>query len=42
MFLLDFNRAYNPPCAVSDYTTCPTAPPQNVLKFRVEAGERYR
>lgn len=38
---LDFNRAYNPPCAVSAHTTCPTAPPRNVLDVRVEAGERY-
>jgi uncharacterized protein (DUF1684 family) len=40
-FTLDFNRAYNPPCAVSAFTTCPTAPKQNVLKVRVEAGEKY-
>lgn len=41
IFTLDFNRAYNPPCAVSDFTTCPTAPPQNVLPVRIEAGEKY-
>ena len=41
-FTLDFNKAYNPPCAVSEFTTCPTAPRQNVLKVRVEAGEKYR
>jgi uncharacterized protein len=40
-FTLDFNKAYNPPCAVSDFTTCPVAPKQNVLKVRVEAGEKY-
>lgn len=40
-FTLDFNRAYNPPCAVSAHTTCPTPPPGNVLEVRVEAGERY-
>jgi len=40
-FVLDFNRAYNPPCAVSAFTTCPTPPSQNVLAPRVEAGERY-
>lgn len=40
-FTLDFNRAYNPPCAVSAHTTCPTPPPGNVLRLRVEAGERY-
>ncbi|MBN9518935.1 DUF1684 domain-containing protein [bacterium] len=40
-FTLDFNKAYNPPCAVSDFTTCPAAPRQNVLPVRVEAGEKY-
>jgi uncharacterized protein (DUF1684 family) len=41
-FTLDFNKAYNPPCAVSAFTTCPVAPKQNVLEVRVEAGEKYR
>ncbi len=41
-FLLDFNKAYNPPCAVSSFTTCPVAPKQNVLKLPIEAGELYR
>lgn len=41
-FTLDFNKAYNPPCAFSEFTTCPVAPPQNVLKVRIEAGEKYR
>jgi uncharacterized protein (DUF1684 family) len=40
-FILDFNRAYNPPCAFSKYTTCPLPPPQNVLKIRIEAGETF-
>jgi hypothetical protein len=39
-FSLDFNKAYNPPCAVSEFTTCPIAPKQNVLKVRIEAGEK--
>ncbi|MCY1075361.1 DUF1684 domain-containing protein [Archangium lansingense] len=38
--VLDFNRAYNPPCAFSAYATCPLPPPQNRLKLRVEAGEK--
>lgn len=38
---LDFNRAYNPPCAFTAYATCPLPPPQNRLPIRVEAGERY-
>jgi uncharacterized protein len=37
---LDFNQAYNPPCAFSPYATCPLPPRQNVLAFRIEAGER--
>jgi uncharacterized protein len=40
-FLLDLNRAYNPPCAFSEFTTCPLPPRQNVLKVRIEAGEKY-
>ncbi len=31
---VDFNRAYNPPCAFSAYTSCPLPPPQNVLPVR--------
>ena len=30
-FTLDFNKAYNPPCAFSAYTTCPLPPKQNLL-----------
>jgi len=40
-FKLDLNRAYNPPCAFSEYTTCPLPPEQNILKVKVEAGEKY-
>jgi uncharacterized protein (DUF1684 family) len=36
---VDFNRAYNPPCAFNPYTTCPLPPEPNRLNFRVEAGE---
>ena len=36
---LDFNKAYNPPCALNDFATCPLPPPQNRLTLRVEAGE---
>jgi uncharacterized protein len=39
---IDFNKAYNPPCAFSAYTTCPLPPEQNQLAVRIEAGERYR
>jgi uncharacterized protein (DUF1684 family) len=37
---LDFNRAYNPPCAYNPYTTCPVPPPPNRLKVAIPAGER--
>jgi uncharacterized protein (DUF1684 family) len=37
---LDFNRAYNPPCAYNPYTTCPLPPQQNKLQVPVTAGER--
>jgi uncharacterized protein (DUF1684 family) len=38
--VLDFNRAYNPPCVFSPYATCPLPLPENVLPVRVEAGEK--
>jgi len=38
---LDFNKAYNPPCAFNDFATCPIASPRNRLKVPVEAGEKY-
>ncbi len=38
--LLDFNRAYNPPCAFTPYATCPIPPKENVLPFPIEAGEK--
>lgn len=41
--VLDFNRAYNPPCAFTPFATCPLPPPENRLDLRVEAGEKaYR
>lgn len=39
--ILDFNRAYNPPCAFNDFATCPVASPQNRLPVRIEAGEKF-
>lgn len=38
--VLDFNRAYNPPCVFTPYATCPLPPPQNKLPVRIEAGEK--
>ena len=41
--VVDFNRAYNPPCAFTPFATCPLPPPENRLDLRVEAGEKtYR
>ncbi|MGA2117391.1 MAG: DUF1684 domain-containing protein [Bryobacteraceae bacterium] len=37
---LDFNKAENPPCAFTDYATCPLPPPQNRLALAITAGER--
>jgi len=37
--VLDFNKAYNPPCAFTPYATCPLPPPQNWMPVRIEAGE---
>ncbi|TAN05351.1 MAG: DUF1684 domain-containing protein [Rhodanobacteraceae bacterium] len=37
--VLDFNKAYNPPCAFTPYAACPLAPPENRLGLRVVAGE---
>lgn len=40
---LNFNRAFNPPCAYTDYATCPLPPPENWIAVPIEAGERlYR
>ncbi len=36
---LDFNKAYNPPCAFTPYATCPLPPKQNRLPVRIAAGE---
>jgi uncharacterized protein (DUF1684 family) len=38
--VIDFNKAYNPPCVFTPYATCPLPPPQNKLPIRVEAGEK--
>jgi len=39
--VLDFNRAYSPPCAVTPYATCPLAPKENRLAIAIPAGEKY-
>ena len=38
--IVDFNRAYNPPCVFSPYATCPLPPAGNRLNVRIEAGEQ--
>jgi hypothetical protein len=40
--VLDFNRAYSPPCAFTEFATCPLPRPENVLDVAVEAGEKYQ
>jgi len=37
---LDFNKATNPPCAFTDFATCPLPPKQNVLTISITAGEK--
>jgi uncharacterized protein (DUF1684 family) len=38
--VVDFNKAYNPPCVFTPYATCPLPPPENKLPFAIEAGEK--
>ena len=37
---IDFNQAFNPPCAFTKFATCPLPPPQNSLPFAITAGEK--
>lgn len=38
--IIDFNKAYNPPCVFTAYATCPLPPRQNILSLEVKAGEK--
>ncbi len=38
--VIDFNKAYNPPCVFTPYATCPLPPAENHLPIRIEAGEK--
>ncbi len=38
--VLDFNKAYNPPCAFTRFATCPLPPRSNKLDIRIAAGEK--
>jgi uncharacterized protein (DUF1684 family) len=40
--IIDFNKAYSPPCAFTKFATCPLPPRQNRLPFAIEAGEKYK
>lgn len=38
--VVDFNKAYNPPCAFTPHATCPLPPLQNILPVAIRAGEK--
>jgi uncharacterized protein (DUF1684 family) len=38
--VLDFNRAYNPPCVFTPYATCPLPADGNFLDLEITAGEK--
>ncbi len=38
--MVDFNQSYNPPCAFTDFATCPLPPPENRLDLAITAGEK--
>ena len=38
--IIDFNKSYNPPCAFTEYATCPLPPKQNIIDAKIEAGEK--
>ena len=38
--ILDFNKAYNPPCVFNEFSTCPLPPPENRLAIAIRAGEK--
>lgn len=38
--IIDFNKAYNPPCVFTEFATCPLPPPQNKLSIKITAGEK--
>lgn len=40
--VIDFNKAYSPPCAFTNYATCPLPPQQNILPVAIEAGEKFK
>lgn len=38
--IIDFNKAYNPPCAFTTFATCPLPPKQNILDVEIKVGEK--
>ena len=38
--VLDFNKAFNPPCAYTEFAVCPLPPRQNIMPFAIRAGEK--
>ena len=38
--IVDFNKAYNPPCVITKFATCPLPPKENYIKLRITAGEK--
>ena len=39
--VIDFNKAYSPPCAFTNFATCPLPPQQNILPVKIDAGEKF-
>jgi len=39
-YIIDFNKAYNPPCAFTPFATCPLPPKENILDIKIQAGEK--
>lgn len=40
--VIDFNKAYNPPCAFTPFATCPLPTPANKLAVEIRAGEQFQ
>ncbi len=38
---LDFNKAYHPPCAFTEFAMCPYPPPENRLPISLPVGEKF-
>ena len=39
---IDFNKAFNPYCSLSEYVHCPIPPPENRVDYRITAGEQFQ